>query len=362
MTFFLLLLTIYIWPFGQLLTFSVPGIPFTVYLLDIVIILLTLSLIISPKRKEIFRTPLTKPLFVFLGIAALSLLVNIKQGIAAGLPQTLLYLLRLFIYPSVYFAIRQVKLSKIKTPLIISIVIFSLLGLLQYLFFPDMRFLKNLGFDDHYYRLIGSFYDPNFIGAVFCGLSLYFLASKKYLYSLPFIGLLAFTFSRASYLAFIIGLLYILLTQKKIKILLLILLLGLIVYLIPKPFGEGVNLARTFSIFSRLDSWQQGLTLFIQRPLFGWGYNTLRNADGSRFQIDNSFIYLLATTGLIGLLASVNLLKKGFALSTLPVKTLLVSLFVHALFNNTLFYIWIMALLWVVFAIDSGNSKVYKSI
>jgi O-antigen ligase len=358
----ILLLAIYIWPFGQLLAFTIPGIPFTVYLLDIVMILLTFSLLVSSKRKAIFQTSLSKPLFIFWGVAALSLLVNLRQGIASGLPQTLLYLLRLFIYPSLYFAGNHVGFQKIKTPVIISIIIISLTGLLQYLFFPDMRFLKNLGFDDHYYRLIGSFYDPNFIGAVFCGLSLYFLSSKKYLFSLPLIGLLAFTFSRASYLAFAIGLFYILFTQKKVKMLLLILLLGLIVYLIPKPFGEGVNLARTFSIFSRLDSWRQGITLFIQRPFLGWGYNTLRNVDGSRFQIDNSFIYILATTGLIGFLAFVNLMRKGFMYSTLAVKTLLISLFVHALFNNSLFYIWIMALLWFVLSFDSENSKACKSI
>jgi len=362
MIYALLLLTIYTWPYGQLLAFTIPGIPFTVYLLDIVMILLTFSLLASSKRKEIFKTPLSKPLFIFWCVAILSLLVNLRQGIASGLPQTLLYLLRLFIYPSVYFAGRQIGFRKIKTPVLISIIIVSVIGLLQYLFFPDMRFLKNLGFDDHYYRLIGSFYDPNFIGAVFCGLSLYFLSSKKYLLSLPLIGLLALTFSRASYLAFVIGLFYILFTQRKIKILLLILLLGLLVYLIPKPFGEGVNLARTFSIFSRFNSWQQGITLFIQRPLLGWGYNTLRNADGSRFQIDNSFIYILATTGLAGFLAIINLLRKGFIHSSLPAKTLLVSLFVHALFNNSLFYIWLMALLWLVLSFASENSKAYKSI
>lgn len=363
MIYFLLLLTIYIWPFGQLLAFSLPALPFTVYLLDVVVFLLAISLVLSKKRKEIFSGPVVKPLIIFLGVAVLSLIINFKQATPSGLPLSAFYLLRLIIYPSLFFATRYIGFARLKKPLLISIGIFFLLCLLQYLVFPDMRYLKNLGFDDHYFRLIGSFYDPNFTGAVLAGIALYFVAKSKLLLSLPFVGLLALTFSRASYLVFFVGLIYLLLTHKKTKLLLLLVLLGVTIYLIPKPSGEGVNLLRTFSVYSRLGSWQQGVTLFIQKPLIGWGYNTLRGIDGTRFQTDNSFIYLLATTGIIGLLSFIHLLLKlNESTKNGSIKILIISLLIHSLFNNSLFYIWVLALFWIALGIGQEKVKEYKQV
>lgn len=356
MIYFLLLLTIYIWPFGQLLSFTKSAFPFTIYLLDLAVLLVFISLVFSKNRKKIFSGPIVKSLIVFLGVAVLSLIINFKQATSSGLPLSAFYLLRLIIYPSLFFATRYIGFVRLKKPLLISIGIFSLLCLFQYLVFPDMRYLKNLGFDDHYFRLIGPFYDPNFTGAVLTGIALYLINKNKMLLSLPFIGLLAPTTSRASYLAFLIGLIYLLFTKKKIRLLLLLALLGVIIYLIPKPFGEGVNLLRTFSIYSRLCSWQQGLTLFMQKPVFGWGYNTLRGVAGSRFQVDNSFIYLLGTTGIVGFLSFICLLRKLYqSTKDKGIKILIISLLIHSLFNNSLFYIWILALFWI--ALGTGQEK-----
>jgi len=358
----LLILSLLVWPFGQLLGFSLPGIPFTVYLLDLITALLFASLIISSHRKKIFNAPLQKPLFVFWAVIILSLIFNINNLICSGPLTTFFYALRLFIYPSVYFSARYVGFSKIKKYIHLSIFIFSVLGLAQYIFLPDMRLLKFIGFDDHYYRLIGSFYDPNFTGAVFSSLALYSVARKKYLHSLLFIILLALTFSRASYLAFAICLVYLLVRQKKYIILVLLPLLGVVVYFLPKPFGEGVNLARTFSIFSRFESWRQGIVLFLQKPLLGWGYNTLRSPDGSRFQIDNSFIFLLATTGLAGLAGFLRLLLKGINSIPLSGQVVLLSLSIHAFFNNSLFYIWLSFIIWLVLASGSQKTTEQKTI
>lgn len=357
MIYFLLLFTIYVWPFGQLLAFTNQIFPFTIYLLDLAVLSVFISLVISKNRKAIFSGPIVAPLVIFLGVAGLSLLINFKQGISSGLPLSAFYLVRLMIYPSLFFAGRYLGFNQLKRPLLISIVIFCLLNLLQYAFFPDMRYLKNLGFDDHYFRLIGSFYDPNFTGAVLAGIALLLIGKRRLLLSLPLIGLLALSFSRASYLAFFLGLIYLFFTRKKIKLLLLLVLLGALIYLIPKPSGEGVNLLRTFSIYSRLGSWQQGLDMFLAKPIIGWGYNTLRVEGGSRFQIDNSFIYLLATTGIVGLLSFLHLLQKLFkSTKDEGIKILIFSLFIHSLFNNSLFYIWILALFWI--ALGIGQEKI----
>ena len=362
MIYLLLLLTIYIWPFGQLLTFSIPGIPFTIYLLDVIVFLVFVSLVLSNKRKEIFSSPITKPLLIFLTTATASLLVNIRPGLLSGLSLSALYLFRLIIYSSLFFAARFIGLKKLKIPLLISIGIFLILGLVQYLAFPDMRYLKLLGFDDHYFRLIGSLYDPNFTGAILTGIGLYLIAKNKIVQSLPFVGMIALTFSRASYLVFFIGLIYLMITNKKIKLLLLFLILGIAIILIPKPAGEGVNLLRTFSIFSRFDSWKQGINLFLAKPIIGWGYNTLRGAGDSRFQIDNSYIYLLATTGIIGISAFIVLCFKLIkSISDEGVKILILSILLNSIFNNTLFYIWISAMFWFVLGIGQDKIKEYKS-
>lgn len=363
MIYYLLLLTIYIWPFGQLLSFPQSPFPFTIYLLDISLLFILIALILSRQRKKIFSGSILKSLMIFFGIVIFSLLLNINRVSWSEIPSSVFYLLRIIIYPSLFFAVRYIGIERLKKPLNISLIIFCFLCIVQYILIPDMRFLKNIGFDDHYFRLIGPFFDPNFTGAVFAAASLYFIGNNKISYSLPFIGLLAPTVSRASYLVFVAGLIYILFHNKKIKLLILIGVLGAIILMIPKPFGEGINLFRTFSIYSRLDSWRQGISLFFDKPIFGWGYNTLRNNDGSRFQIDNSYIFLLATTGIAGLLSFSNLLKDLLKnIKNVGIKILIFSLLIHSLFNNSLFYIWILAVFWFMSAIGWKSPKEYKQL
>ncbi len=352
MTYLLLILSIFVWPFGQLLAFSIPGSIGNVYLLDIVLGLLTVSLIVGRKNHaKIYTDKLFMPLAWFLGVALLSLVFNLKNLQSGGIIYPLLYLGRLFAYPSVYFAAKLNSKKNILKPALISLAIFCLLGALQYLLFPDMRYLKLIGFDDHYFRLIGSLYDPNFTGAILAASALSFISLGSWLASLPLIILLALTFSRASYLCFLLGIVYLLIVNKKYSLTLFLLGLGLLIWIIPKPFGEGVNLLRTFSIFSRFDSWRTGLELFIQRPLFGWGYNTLRNITGDRFQIDNSYIAIAATTGLAGLITFFVLIKKALAEISLPIKIFMFTILFHSFFNNSFFYIWLNFTFWLVLAL-----------
>lgn len=352
---YLLTLALLIWPFGQLLNLQLPGQTMVIYPLDLICILLTLSLLFSkPRRLQVIRDPLSQPLALFLFFASLSLLFNLQFAASGGLVVAVSYLLRLFIYPSVYFAAKIAPSRQVLRPALFSLGFFSLLGILQYLFFPDMRFLKNLGFDDHYFRLIGSFYDPNFAGSIFAASALVFLSLSRWPAVVTMVLLLALTFSRASYLVFLLGTIFIFLAQKKRALLWVLLLLGGIIIFIPKPFGEGVNLLRTFSIYSRFDSWQNGLNLFFQKPFFGWGYNTLRGFTGQRFQIDSSLLYLAATTGLFGTLAFLSLLRSALRQITfLPQKIFILALLFHSLFNNSLFYIWLYFAFWLVLGLPT---------
>lgn len=344
-----------VWPFGQLLTLSPWGSAFRLQLLDVLALLLFLSLLIDKKsRQKIVTDPLSKPLALFSLTALLSLVVNAGSVSFVHLA----YFLRFVSYFSFYFAFRIAGIKKYSRYLAIAATIFTGLGLLQYFLLPDVRFLAYLGFDDHYYRLIGSFLDPNFTGLV---LAVLVVLSPWPLLLIPLIALVL-TFSRASFLALAVGLVYLSLTNRRFKLLLSLFLLGLFLYLAPKPFGEGVNLWRTFSIVSRFENQKNALVLFAQKPISGHGFNTLKQIGTADIPnltsgVDNSFLFVLVTTGFTGFITFLYFLKTAFGGIKLPaVKAALIIIFVHALFNNSLFYSWILALFFLLVSLRPKKS------
>ena len=335
----LLITSILGWPFGQLLSLTPFGQLFRLQLLDVLAVLLFVSLL--PSYRKIAKDPLFKPLALFSLAALLSLVANLGSVSLASLA----YFLRFVSYTSFYFAFRTEGVRKYARYLLLAAVLFLGLGLLQYFFLPDIRFLAYLGFDDHYYRLIGSFLDPNFSGLI---LAVLVILSPWPLLVIPLIALVL-TFSRASFLSLAVGLIYLSLTNRRLKLLLTLLLLGLFLYLVPKPFGEGVNLWRTFSIVSRVENQKNALLLFTQKPIFGHGFSPLK--------VDNSFIFVLATTGIVGFIAFVTFLKKVWLMTADPLaRTSILVILVHSLFNNSLFYSWILALFFLLISQRSKGS------
>ena len=340
----LLITAILVWPFGQLLSLTPFGGVFRLQLLDVLAVLLFVSLL--PSYRKIAKDPLFKPLLFFVLTALISVLVNLTSVSLIGW----LYFLRFVSYTAFYFALRIAGVKKYARHLLFAASLFLGLGLLQYFLLPDVRFLRYLGFDDHYYRLIGSFLDPNFSGLI---LAILVILSPWPLLVVPLIALVL-TFSRASFLSLAVGLAYLSLTQRRCKLLLTLLLLGLFLYLAPKPFGEGVNLRRTFSITSRWQNQKTALLLFSQKPLFGHGFNTLKQTGTG---VDNSFLFVLVTTGLTGFAAFLYFLKTAFRGIKSPlVKAALVIIFTHSLFNNSLFYTWILTLFFLLISQRSKRS------
>ena len=341
----LLILLILVWPFGQLLQLTSYDQLLRVQLLDVLIVFLFLSLMLSPSARRILsRDQLLKPLALFLLAAAFSLVPSSFRGLVKE--TAVLYLLRFLSYTSVYFALRLASPKKIKRYLVLAIAIFISLGFLQYLLFPDLRFLQYLGFDDHLYRLTGTLLDPNFTGlvlAVFVLLALALNSRRQKLLCLIPLTALAFTFSRASFVALSVGLIYLMAAKKQLKFLIVIVLLGVLLYFVPKPYGEGVNLFRTFSITSRLDNQMSAIKMFLANPIIGIGFNTL--ATG----IDNSFLFVLVTTGLIGFVFFIFFVRGAWNQVNSPVaKSCLVVIFIHSLFNNSFFYTWNLCLFFVL--------------
>lgn len=350
----LFLIILIIWPLGQLA--FLPSFNLTTHwvILDLLNAVL-LATVYFKDRKKIPQDPFLIYFAAFFLASLFSLIANLNLGTITILSSSL-YLVRWVSTLGVYFAAKDLK----KIPLKYfhwSLAAFLAFGLIQYILIPDVRFLKDFGFDDHYFRLVGTLLDPNFTGLILAAFSLFLIGRNKYIYSLVTLLALALTFSRTSYLSFLVGLIVLITLQKKLKLVLLLLSLALFVFLIPKPFGEGVNLLRTYSIFSRIETQTQAINLFLEKPLFGHGFNTLKFRSDPEYPVrasgvDNSFLFVLATTGALGGVAFALLLFKiGQALSHYPnYFSIYVSLLVHSLFNNTLFYLWVLVPLWIVLA------------
>lgn len=131
-----------------------------------------------------------------------------------------LYFLRFFAYFLFIFSVASLTLftqsewQKIWLTFFFSL---AICGLFQYFFFPDTRFLENLGWDDHYYRLIGTWFDPVFtaLGLVFGLLYLFFFSpvtkhsSWRLVLFFSILGsALIFTYSRSAFLALFLALVF----------------------------------------------------------------------------------------------------------------------------------------------------------
>ena len=228
------LLLALLWPFYQFST--LPGLlPFPLYALDLLVLLVVIQ-----NFRHLRQISLSKPFLAFL----------LAWGISLAFSSTFhlpgyLYPARFLLYGLLIFTpgITRKQIS-------FSFIFLVITGLVQYIFLPDLRFLKSFGFDDHFFRLTFPFLDPNFSAAAISFGLIYLLQfrQRKY-FILPFVVALALTFSRAGFVALTVGLI-----SLNRRFLLIIPLLALLVLFSPKPFGEGVNLTRTFSITSRLEN------------------------------------------------------------------------------------------------------------
>lgn len=242
-------------------------------------------------------------------------------------------------------------------------------GLLQYIFIPDVRFLNLFGWDVHYYRLVSTLLDPAFTGMILVftlGLWQYWthvLEEKHTNEKKLFLGIQAFlviaiaaSFSRASYLALSFFLTtQFFLNRKKWHFTFLSILFLASVFFLPKPGGEGVNLARTSTIEARAENVQENL-IPLQGTEWIWGRG-LFNSDAHKesfthnhAQLPDSLpILLLNATGILGTLLASLLGGKWLKVSWKQDKLwtiLLIATLIHSLFNNTLLQPFVFLFLW----------------
>lgn len=338
------------------------------------------------KKRYVFPV-FSKQLVFFLIIAAISLLFNAGQYKPSEVIVSSFYLGRLMSYFLLYFVLVDLR-SKIFTrekltgSLIVVGLTSAIFGLVQYVLWPDISFLQESGWDPHYYRVVGTFFDPGFLGIILV-LTLILLWTRwkdkvglrpgrnvLFFLALFLVYLsLMLTYSRSSYLALVFGMILVAIQKRKFIFLLVALcIFSLSILALPrKSGGEGVRLERVRSTTARFGNWQQSLSLARQFPVFGIGYNTYRYFQRNKGMlqenwaltrsgagVDSSFLFVLITTGIVGLGAYLWLWIAAFQRAMLlsarwriVVLTTFFALIIHSFFQNSLFYPWVIGW-WVV--------------
>lgn len=373
-----------------------------------ILVLLTLGVFFTRLlfKKERMKGDISflKLLMLFGLIGAVSLLVNSARLTIDTFFVSFLYLFRWMTYAFVSIvAINLTILWKRRVFVVMGITGgFTLLaGYMQYFFYPDLRNLYYLGWDEHLYRMFGTFLDPNFTGAFLVLYSLLLAAffvnamKRESIKKALILGLLLLlctiavflTYSRSSLIMlFTSATLFFLLLKTKKDISYRVKFFVLAVFILcaavfslfsPRSFQtEGTNLLRTASIASRSESMQRAITIFLDNPLLGVGFNAYRYAkerygfikekrytfpDHAGAGVENSYLFVLVTTGIVGFLIYTVMwfsilrssYKKRGDVFSLALFSSTVGLLVHAMFINSLFYPSIMLWIWVLAGITA---------
>lgn len=369
--YYLCIASLIVGPLG-VIPLGIPGI--NLYFADIIVCCLCITWI--PYVPQIFKLMQKDKVFVLFGIfvttAIFSLIVSPIQLSLQERFISLLYLLRFTSYAVVYMTCKYLHKEKMITTtatifyLGTAGTVVSLFGWLQYVLYPDLRNLYYLGWDPHYLRIFSTYFDPNYLGLLLVLTLLALFFSKPilriWIARIVVLVTLAFTYSRSSFLSLLAAAVYYSIIKSRILLTIsTIVFLALAVVLLPRPGGEGVKLERIFSIEQRIVNWQQAYKIFSNHPVLGVGFNTVRYTrkqyglisedwmtSHSQAGFDNSLLFVLATTGIVGMFSYGLFLTYFFLQGNILVKTSFVAVLIHSIFLNSLFFPFIMLWMWIL--------------
>jgi hypothetical protein len=334
-------------------------------------------------KKDRFWIPLIFLLWMLIGIGAAFLRHDLILA-------AILYLLRLGLYGAFALLLMSYVQQKILTASQIlwgicgESILIAYFGFLQYFLIPDTRWLYFLGWDDHYYRLISTIFDPGFTGLILLlGILVaqVALSSKWQLKMVATFFLevaLLLTYSRASYLALIsVGVLavaYFWHHQNRSQIKMIIvngLVFGCGFLLLPHPGGEGVRLDRTSTITARTS--QVTAVLASMKPvdwLIGKGLFVTGQTTAQRVAVydqpnhahiaDNWLVFIFSGTGVIGgfiFLFCLGQVLVNFWQRNVWLGLALIAVLIHSLFNASLVYPFVVIFL---ACLNAGISKIKR--
>lgn len=336
----------------------------------------------------------------FAGIALLSLLsATVRFELTAfELMFSAAYLVRWLVYFGIYLVCLNFLTAGDREPtwraLENAVLVFAGFGIFQGLFLPGFAQIvypaAQVGHDWDYqgHRLVSTFLDPNFAGALIVMALLVAIARLAYGAREPLwrplllLLALAMTVSRSSVLAFLAGLAMIAIVRGPSRRVLRLLLVSTLLMLPALPFL--IRYASTLNKFTvdasalaRLSAWLRGIEIFADNPVFGVGFNSygfVQRAYGhdisgaSAFGLDGGLLFIAVTTGLVGVALYAGMIaavvsrcrrtwrnpecsagQRGLALG---VSAATLALVLHSVFVNSIIYPFLMEPLWVLWVIS----------
>lgn len=333
--------------------------------------------------------------FVFVGGAS-ALLAIPRFGLSPfELAFSLAYLARWAAYFGFYLLVlnfvRREDIEPIWRVMEGAVIAFALFGIFQSAFLPGFAQLvyPDAGvftqWDPQGRRLVSTFLDPNLAGGLILvvlliqGGRMAFGTAVARWKPLILLAALALTLSRSSALAFLVGVGVLMAIRGPSKRVLTAGAWMALVGLLLSPIL--LNLAIAYnkldladpSLLLRFVAWGQALTVLIDHPFLGVGFNTygfvqLNYGFGdlvqSSFGLDGGLLFIAVMTGGLGVIFFGGMVlrfgweasrvwreteregvDRGMALGTLAAT---VALLVHSLFLNSLLYPFLMQILWVL--------------
>lgn len=237
-------------------------------------------------------------------------------------------LLRFWTYIFMFFVIMtfidtQEQIKNIVKISMLSVLFVGIMGLVQYIAgdstFPNPESIGPIG------RVYSTFVNPNFFGAfinivIFPALVLVKRKVKhyKYIYVIIFLLLLnlIFTYTRGSWLGFAIGLMIFIAFFSK-KFLIPISIIAPLSLFIPGIWERITSIfdPNSWTIIERYKLWKTGYLMFKEHPILGVGNGNYLTRYGEyikkyteldlgrdQYAVHNTFIKVLAETGILGLI------------------------------------------------------------
>ncbi len=299
---------------GQLQRISLFNNQINFYLFELFLVIFCLVLFFRYK-KDVLNNLLDKykSVLFFLLILLISLIIDFNNYSVFQNFVGILYLIRLMLYFVYLFSLDywlnkdKKNINDFKKGIDIFIFLTIISTSIQYFLYPNLRNLIYLGWDPHYYRTFGVFFDTSIAATIY---GLIFFISNNWFIKIIYLIFLILSYSRNIYTGFLFSILYLFFQYKKnffnYFLILLVFFLGLI--LIPKPIGEGGKITRTYTILARIEDFKKGINLFLEKPFFGYGYNRIRyikneidSHAGASFS--SSYLTILVSSGIFGLLS-----------------------------------------------------------
>jgi O-antigen ligase len=351
------------------------------------------------RARRLLLDPPAIAALAFAGVAALSTALAVPRFGLTGFEfmASIAYLARWLVYFGIYLIVinfvRYRDVERLWRTFESMVLVFAAFGILQSIFLPGFAQIVypesaiGLDWDHQGRRLVSTFLDPNFAGALILMPLLVLVARLSFGAPVArwklilLIAALLLTVSRSSFVALVAaGVLIV--VARGVQKQLLKLAAVLLILLVP-ALPMIIQFAASFNKFSvdpsamtRVISWLLALEILADNPVIGIGFNTfgfVREMYGSAasgrasFTLDGGLLFIAVMTGLLGLLVYSAMLfllirrcrrlwmdatatpeSRGLGLGVAAVT---VALVVHSVFLNSLLFPFLMEPLWILWAL-----------